>query len=100
MTIIIVKGDERVSILDSKFYSLAEAKAKFSRVIEEAKNKDIIVTKNGIPAAVVVEYEKYLSMMKFLEEILDVYLLDIGNVSEYLEMKEKLFKYKKEKQEV
>ena len=89
-----------MSMLDSKFYSLAEAKAKFSKVVEEAKNKDVIVTKNGIPVVVVIDYSKYLSMMKFLEEVLDVYLLDIGNISEYLNMKEKFFKYKKEKQEV
>lgn len=89
-----------MSMLDSKFYNLAEAKARFSKVVEEAKNKDVIVTKNGIPVVVIIDYSKYLSMMKFLEEVLDVYLLDIGNISEYLNMKEKFFKYKKEKQEV
>ncbi|PLV56311.1 type II toxin-antitoxin system Phd/YefM family antitoxin [Thermotoga sp. SG1] len=69
------------------FYSLAEAKAKFSQVVEETKGKDVVVTKNGIPAVAVIDYEKYRKLMEFLEEILDTYLLDIGNVEKYLELK-------------
>ncbi|MCD6552152.1 type II toxin-antitoxin system Phd/YefM family antitoxin [Thermotoga sp.] len=69
------------------FRSLAEAKAKFSHVVEETKEKDVVVTKNGIPTVVVIDYEKYKKLMEFLEEILDTYLLDIGNVEKYLELK-------------
>jgi len=64
-----------------KFSSLADAKAKFSKIVQEAKEKDIIVTKNGIPAVVVVDFEKYSKIMKFLDETRDLYLLDYGDVS-------------------
>ena len=64
-----------------KFRSLADAKAKFSQVVEEAKERDVVVTKNGVPAVVVMDYEKYVKIMKFLDEVRDVYLLDIGDPS-------------------
>ncbi|PLV59988.1 type II toxin-antitoxin system Phd/YefM family antitoxin [Thermotoga sp. KOL6] len=76
-----------MNLNDLLFYSLAEAKAKFSQVVEEAKKKDVVVTKNGVPAVVIIEYDKYRKLMEFLEEILDSYLLDIGNVEKYLELK-------------
>ena len=63
------------------FKSLADAKAKFSKVVEESKKRDIIVTKNGVPAAVLMSYEKYTKIMKFIDEIRDLYLLDIGDPS-------------------
>ncbi|ABQ47504.1 MULTISPECIES: type II toxin-antitoxin system Phd/YefM family antitoxin [Thermotoga] len=69
------------------FYSLADAKARFSQVVEEAKTKDVVVTKNGVPAVAVIDYEKYRKLMEFMDEILDTYLLDIGNVEKYLELK-------------
>ena len=64
-----------------KFRSLADAKAKFSQVVEEAKEGDVVVTKNGVPAVVVMDYGKYVKIMKFLDEVRDVYLLDIGDPS-------------------
>ena len=63
------------------FKSLADAKAKFSKVVEESKEKDIIITKNGVPAAVLMNYERYAKLMKFIDEVRDVYLLDIGDPS-------------------
>ncbi len=64
-----------------KFSNLADAKAKFSKIVEEAKEKDIIVTKNGVPAVVIVDFEKYTKIMKFLDEARDLYLLDFGDIS-------------------
>ncbi len=61
-----------------KFYSVAEAKAELSRVLSSLKENDVVVTKNGVPIAAVVEYEKYVKMVDFLEKIKDLYLLDIG----------------------
>ncbi|MFN3329046.1 MAG: type II toxin-antitoxin system Phd/YefM family antitoxin, partial [Fervidobacterium pennivorans] len=45
------------------FYSLAEAKAKFSKVVDDALSKDIIITRNGKPAVVIISYEKYTKIM-------------------------------------
>ncbi len=61
-----------------KFYSVAEAKAELSRVLSSLKENDVVVTKNGVPIAAVVEYDKYVKMIDFLEKIKDLYLLDIG----------------------
>ncbi len=63
-----------------KFSGLADAKAKFSRVVEEAKNGEIVVTKNGVPAVVVMDYDRYVRIMKFLDEVRDLYLLDTGDL--------------------
>ncbi|HCZ07323.1 MAG TPA: type II toxin-antitoxin system Phd/YefM family antitoxin [Thermotogae bacterium] len=68
-------------IEDLKFYSLAEAKAKFSQVVEEASDSDVVVTKNGILVVVIVDYSKYLEMSRFLEDVHDVFLLDMGDPS-------------------
>ncbi len=68
-------------IEDLRFYTLADAKAKFSQVVEEATTTDIVVTKNGIPAVVVVDYTRYLKMIRFLEDVHDVFLLDVGDPS-------------------
>jgi|GEM_PF-453187 len=68
-------------IEDLRFYTLADAKAKFSQVVEEAATTDIVVTKNGIPAVVVVDYSRYLEMSRFLEDVHDVFLLDVGDPS-------------------
>ncbi|MCD6448999.1 MAG: type II toxin-antitoxin system Phd/YefM family antitoxin [Thermotogaceae bacterium] len=64
-----------------KFSSLADAKAKFSKIVEEARTKDVIVTKNGVPVVVIIDFEKYTKIMKFLDETRDLYLLDLGDVS-------------------
>ncbi len=63
------------------FKSLADAKAKFSKVVEESRSRDIIVTKNGVPAVVIMNYERYAKLMKFIDEVRDLYLLDVGDPS-------------------
>ncbi len=63
------------------FRSLADAKAKFSKVVEESKTWDIIITKNGVPVVVIMDYEKYVKIMKFVDEVRDLYLLDLGDPS-------------------
>jgi len=64
-----------------EFFNLADAKAKFSEVLKKARQKDIVVTKNGVPAAVVMDYERYRKIMNFLEQVYDLYLLEIGDPS-------------------
>ncbi|AMW32256.1 prevent-host-death family protein [Fervidobacterium changbaicum] len=69
------------------FYSLAEAKAKFSKVVDDAFSKDIIVTKNGKPAVVVMSYEKYAKILDFIDKVWDLYLLDLGDPSLFKELR-------------
>jgi prevent-host-death family protein len=73
------------------FYSLAKAKAKFSEVIENSKKSDIIITKNGKPESMIINYEKYNNILKFIEEIKDLSLLEIDDLEEYKKFK-KFFK--------
>ncbi|SHH16970.1 type II toxin-antitoxin system Phd/YefM family antitoxin [Thermosipho atlanticus] len=63
------------------FYSLAEAKAKFSKVIEDSIRNDVIITKNGHPTSVILNYEKYLKIINFIDKVWDLYLLEIGDPS-------------------
>jgi prevent-host-death family protein len=63
---------------DLRFYSVADAKKYFSKVIEESSLNDIIITKNGKPSSAIISYEKYLQINKFLEEIEDIYEMDTG----------------------
>jgi antitoxin Phd len=63
------------------FKSLADAKAKFSKVVEDVKENDVVITKNGVPAAVIMDYSRYVKLMKFIDEVRDVYLLDLGDPS-------------------
>jgi prevent-host-death family protein len=73
------------------FYSIAQAKAKFSEMIEKSQKSDIIITKNGKPESMIVNYEKYNNMLKFIEEIKDLSLLEIDDLEEYKNYK-KFFK--------
>ncbi|MFN3691367.1 MAG: type II toxin-antitoxin system Phd/YefM family antitoxin [Fervidobacterium sp.] len=70
-----------------KFYSLADAKAKFSKVVDDSRSFDIVVTKNGEPACVVINYEKYAKLMDFIERVWELYLLDVGDPSLFNELK-------------
>ncbi len=67
---------ERIS-----FKSLADAKAKFSKVVDEVRERDVVITRNGVPVAVLLDYQKYTKIMKFIDEVRDVYLLDLGDPS-------------------
>ncbi len=69
------------------FFSLAEAKAKFSSIIEQSKEKDLIITKNGKPEAVIMNYEKFKRLIDFVEEVKDISLLEINELEEYKEIK-------------
>ena len=62
-----------------KFKSLADAKAKFSKVIESVKEGEVIITKNGVPRAVIMDYEKYVKIMDYIDQTRDLYLMDCGN---------------------
>jgi len=79
MTIIVVRRDDMPGIHDVRIYSLAEAKARFSRVVEEAQSEDVVITRNGSPVVVIIDYEKYEKLSRFVEEVHDVFLLDIGD---------------------
>ncbi len=65
------------------FSSLAEAKAKFSKMVDLTKEKDVVITRNGIPQAVLIDYERYKKLMKFYDEVRDLYLLEVGDPSSF-----------------
>jgi prevent-host-death family protein len=65
-----VRGLRRFSEID--FYSLADAKKKFSTVINKSANREIIVTKNGKPVSVVMDYSRYMKLMDFLAKVKDL----------------------------
>ncbi|BBJ27669.1 type II toxin-antitoxin system Phd/YefM family antitoxin [Athalassotoga saccharophila] len=62
-----------------KFYNVADAKAGLSKLISEAKNQDVVITKNGVPEVSVINYERYVKIMDFLEQVKDIYTLDVGS---------------------
>ena len=61
------------------FYSVAEAKAELSKLISQLNDSDAVITKNGIPVASVMKYDRYVKMVDFLEKVKDIYLLDVGS---------------------
>jgi prevent-host-death family protein len=63
---------------DLEFYTLADAKREFSEVIQKAKEQEIVITKNGKPAAMIVDFRRYVKIMDFLSEVYDLFLMDIG----------------------
>lgn len=83
-----------MDLKDYSFYSLADAKARFSQVVDEIEeeNKSIIITKNGVPKAVIMNYEKFVKLMDFIDEIRDLSLFEIEDVEEYKRIK-KFFDY-------
>jgi len=64
-----------------EFFSLADAKAKLSELLKKVQQKDIIITKNGVPVAVLIDYNRYRKIMNFLDQVYDLYLLDVGDPS-------------------
>ncbi|PVD15487.1 prevent-host-death protein [Mesotoga sp. Brook.08.105.5.1] len=70
------------------FYSLAEAKAHFSKVVDDCEKADIIITKNGLPKAVMMDYDKYVLLSRFLERVYDLYLMDAGDEAMDVEIKD------------
>jgi prevent-host-death family protein len=71
----------------TEFYSVADAKAKFSKVIEDSISEDIVITKNGKPVSVVMNYNTYSKIFEFLDKVWDLYLLDIGDPSLFKQLK-------------
>lgn len=65
------------------FYSLAEAKAKLSEVVKKANQNDVLITKNGTPCVAVINYERYKRMTKLLDDLYDLYLLEVGDPSKF-----------------
>lgn len=80
-----------MNLSDAEFYSIAEAKAKFSKVIDDSKNHDVIITKNGIPISVVMNYDKFVKLMEFVEEIKDLSLFDLEDFDKFKDI-QKFFK--------
>ncbi|HPJ87852.1 MAG TPA: type II toxin-antitoxin system Phd/YefM family antitoxin [Thermotogota bacterium] len=64
---------------EMEFYSLADAKKKFSTVVNDCKEKEIIVTKNGKPVSVMMDYERYMKLMDFLSKVKDLYLMELSD---------------------
>ncbi len=60
------------------FYSVAEAKTELSKLIADLESRDSVITKNGVPVAAVMKYDRYVKMMDFMEKVKDLYLLDVG----------------------
>lgn len=68
------------------FYSLAQAKAKLSEVVKKTLQNDVLITKNGTPCAVLMNYERYKRMTKLLDDLYDLYLLEIGDPSKFSQL--------------
>ena len=63
---------------DLRFYSVANAKKDFTRILKELKDGDVVITKNGKPFAVMVDFSKYVRIMDFLFKTYELYLMDLG----------------------
>ncbi|HOO76090.1 MAG: type II toxin-antitoxin system prevent-host-death family antitoxin [Thermotogae bacterium] len=85
-----------MNLKNLQFYSLAEAKSKFSKVVEESKDKYIVITKNGKPETVVFEYSKFVKFMNFVDQIMELSLLEINDYNEYKELKEFFDKFEED----
>ncbi len=75
-------------INEMAFYSIADAKKNFSSVVKATKEKEVIVTKNGKPVSVVVDYERFMKLMDFLFKVKDLYLMELGSKDGFDELKE------------
>ncbi|HOJ88467.1 MAG TPA: type II toxin-antitoxin system prevent-host-death family antitoxin [Pseudothermotoga sp.] len=51
--------------------------------MKKARNNDVLITRNGTPCAVVIDYERYKKMSKLLDDLYDLYLLEIGDPSKF-----------------
>lgn len=69
------------------FYSVAEAKAKLSEVIDQVDGGDVVITRNGKPVAVMLSYSLYERLMDFIDKVWDLYLLDVGDPSIFKDLK-------------
>ncbi|PNR92808.1 type II toxin-antitoxin system prevent-host-death family antitoxin [Petrotoga sp. 9PWA.NaAc.5.4] len=76
-----------MELKDSVFYNLADAKAKFSQVVDQTKDKDVIITKNGVPISVMINYNKFIHLMEFIDEIRDISLFDLEDVEKFKDIK-------------
>lgn len=72
-----------------EFFNLADAKAKLSEVLKRTQERDIVITKNGVPAAVLINYGRYRRIMNFLDQVYDLYLLEVGDPSLHAELSQK-----------
>ena len=70
------------------FYSLADAKKNFSSVINESADREIVVTKNGKPVSVLMNYKRYMKLMDFLSKVKDLYLLEMSDDEDIAMIKE------------
>lgn len=61
-----------------EFYSIAEAKKEFSEVIQKSKEQEIVITKNGKPVAMIVDFRRFGRIMDFISEVFELYLMDVG----------------------
>jgi prevent-host-death family protein len=89
--VILYNGPEVVLLSkfhELSFYSLAEAKAHFSKVVDDCEKADIIITKNGLPKAVMMDYDKYVLLSRFLERVYDLYLMDAGDEAMDVQIKD------------
>lgn len=87
MTIIIVKEGFLLNLKNKNiYYSIAEAKAKFSKAIDESRENNVIITKNGKPVSVIIDFDKFEKIVNFLENVWELYLLEIGDPSKFKDL--------------
>jgi len=67
-----------LKISELKFYTVADAKKNFARVVREAENDDLVITRNGRPSVVMINYSKYVKFMDFISHVYELYLIDVG----------------------
>lgn len=63
---------------DLKFYSVADAKKYFTKVVKEAEDSDLVITRNGKPSVVMMDYSKYVKLTDFISHVYELYLVDVG----------------------
>jgi len=70
------------TLRDLQFVPLADAKKEFSAVIQDSQKEEVIITRNGKPVSALMSYDRYVQIMEFLNEIYDLYLIDVGSESD------------------
>lgn len=67
-----------MKISDLEFYSIADAKKNFAKVVKKAESIDVVITRNGKPSVVMVDYLKYVKLIDFISHVYELYLIDVG----------------------
>jgi len=55
----------------SNLVPISEARARLSRLVREAADRDIVLMNHGRPAAILISAERYESLLEELEDLRD-----------------------------